>query len=74
MTYEIGNNLKIYLAGHPGFHFPFLGLPLILSHFFAVVANLFGGYCADRFGSQRQAFVSKLALTHMRGNILQQLQ
>ncbi|MDM5296447.1 hypothetical protein QUF81_25545 [Peribacillus simplex] len=44
MTYEIGNNLKIYLAGHPGFHFPFLGLPLILSHFFAVVANLFGGY------------------------------
>ncbi|MFP3512457.1 hypothetical protein SB775_23045 [Peribacillus sp. SIMBA_075] len=74
MTCEIGNDLKIYLAGHPGFHFPFLGSSLILSHFFAVVANLFGGYCADRFGSQRQEIVSKLALTHMRGNILQQLQ
>ncbi|MFJ7849220.1 MDR family MFS transporter [Peribacillus sp. NPDC097224] len=34
------------------------GLLLIFSQFFAVVANLFGGYCADRFGRKRMMVIS----------------
>ncbi|MGE7602704.1 MDR family MFS transporter [Peribacillus sp. NPDC097675] len=36
------------------------GLLLIFSQFFAVVANLFGGYCADRFGRKRMMVLSTL--------------
>ncbi|MFB7638448.1 MDR family MFS transporter [Peribacillus butanolivorans] len=34
------------------------GLLLIFSQFFAVLANLFGGYCADRFGRKRMMVIS----------------
>jgi MFS transporter, DHA1 family, multidrug resistance protein B len=36
------------------------GLLLVFSQFFSVIANLMGGYCADRFGRKRMMVISAI--------------